>query len=416
MFTPNFNNILVVDLETTINAPEPFFGASPAYPHNKVVACGSLHKHRSKKKQPKVEIEFTDDVDKLSVIKILNTAAVSGKSGELLLVGHNLSFDLHYILRNLELLNGVLKNVIIWDTMKFEHMDSNRSRANPSLEKTANKYGIPFEKDSEVSERFKLGIGSDKIDRDILKKYLEQDVIVTAKIFKRQLEKCVSNGAAYSNYMIEMMQPILTTTKMAHHGMPFDVSSAREDVKLLEAELEEHLKEMKRLWGEHNFNSPAQIKTLLWGGEFKTEELVGKVDLMGTPVLYKSGKRKGERVRVKKTSTEKVEGLVEKDSVVKSKIDRGGFPQDASASTLERLIRYSLAGTPVHMFCSILLETRKVAKSINTYYKPYIEFTVRLIETGQGGRIHPSYNHCATSTGRLSSSKPNMQNISNKGE
>ena len=64
-------------------------------------------------------------------------------------------------------------------------------------------------------------------------------------------------------------------------------------------------------------------------------------------------------------------------------------------------------GDDAKQLANDILEIRKGAKSISTYYKPYIDFEV-------GGKIHPNYNHNITQTGRLSSSKPNMQNISGK--
>jgi len=59
-------------------------------------------------------------------------------------------------------------------------------------------------------------------------------------------------------------------------------------------------------------------------------------------------------------------------------------------------------------FTTSVLEYRTMAKDLSTYYKPYIALTWPTDRC-----IHPKYNHCATATGRLSSSSPNMQNVTN---
>ena len=396
MFIPKFDNIIVFDTETTINAPKPYFGATPAYIDNEVVACGWKHLKKGGQK-PEVQIAFDSTMEGVALHTHSGT-------DEVILVGHNISFDLHYLM---EVYGDVPRNVVVWDTMKFEYMDSGRASANPSLEKTAQRYGIPFKKDDEVSERFKMGMGADKIDKELLSEYLEQDVEVTYKIFNTQIKKCLDKGAAYTNYMVEMMQGVTVTTSMSFHGMPFNVYAAQREVNELEKTMDRLVQLVKAEWGDHNYNSPAQVKLLLWGGERKEEYMAQKYDEDGEELAYKSGKKKGELVRRKATKLVRVDSLV--TTAIEERFSNRGFSKDASATTLDRLVKMTSDLTSLHRFCRSLLKLRGYAKSINTYFQPYIEHTLR-------GYIHPNYNHSVTNTGRLSSSKPNMQNISNKGE
>tara|TARA_R100000005_G_scaffold96612_1_gene85152 strand:- start:18070 stop:19257 length:1188 start_codon:yes stop_codon:yes gene_type:complete len=395
VFIPKFDDIIVFDIETTIRAEKPHFGGTPNCPDNEVVAYGYMHLKKGHK-TPHVTTDFSKNMGLM--FQDIREGA------EVVVVGHNIAFDLSYLFRDYGLENRfVPKNMVFWDTMKFHYMDTGRKVAYPSLEVTAQAHEIEFEKDTEVSERFKLGIGADKIDRDILAKYLAQDVLVTYRIFNKQIKKCLEQGGAYTNYMLEMMQGIGATTCMSLHGMPFDTASAKVEVDRLEMKIDTTLHKLKLKYGDYNYNSPAQVKALLWGGDIKQECIEDKLDENGKVVRYKSGKRKGKIVKRKVTRALTLEPMVNKS------IARKIPSKDAAAPTLERLRKITDINTSIHNFCKLLLRVRKTTKAINTYYKPYIEYAI-------DNKIHPSYNHCSTGTGRLSSSKPNMQNISNKGE
>jgi DNA polymerase I-like protein with 3'-5' exonuclease and polymerase domains len=85
---------------------------------------------------------------------------------------------------------------------------------------------------------------------------------------------------------------------------------------------------------------------------------------------------------------------------------RNKWKTDGSAQTIKRLKKHD-AGKDAEEFVSDLENLRHLTKEISTYYKPYINYSI-------GNVLHPSFNHCVTATGRLSSSKPNFQNINGK--
>jgi DNA polymerase-1 len=58
----------------------------------------------------------------------------------------------------------------------------------------------------------------------------------------------------------------------------------------------------------------------------------------------------------------------------------------------------------------LIIEYRELNKLQTTYINPFIEQVQR-----QGGKLHAEFNQTATSTGRLSSSSPNLQSIPAKG-
>lgn len=63
-----------------------------------------------------------------------------------------------------------------------------------------------------------------------------------------------------------------------------------------------------------------------------------------------------------------------------------------------------------HPLAKVILEYRKVSKMLSTYGESLLK------QTHEDGRLHGSYNQTVTRTGRLSSSKPNLQNIPSRGE
>ncbi|MBR6270139.1 MAG: DNA polymerase I [Bacteroidales bacterium] len=67
----------------------------------------------------------------------------------------------------------------------------------------------------------------------------------------------------------------------------------------------------------------------------------------------------------------------------------------------------TLAGLPVkHPFVDKVLEYRGLKKLISTYLEP-----LPALMDSRDGKVHTTFNQALTATGRLSSSKPNLQNI-----
>jgi len=60
-------------------------------------------------------------------------------------------------------------------------------------------------------------------------------------------------------------------------------------------------------------------------------------------------------------------------------------------------------------FLQGLKDYRRIHKDLNTYYMGLLKLV-----WPTDSCLHGSINHCTTGTGRLSSSSPNMQNISGK--
>jgi DNA polymerase I-like protein with 3'-5' exonuclease and polymerase domains len=381
----DFSRVVVLDLETTINAPDPHFGAAPFYPDNRVVLAGYCVLYGEDE-----SIVTTDNVDDLCALL----------TDDVLVVGHNLAFDLHYLYSHFD----KLPSFTVFDTQVFEYLSTGKSKVMPSLENTAYRLGVPFAKDSEVSARFKVGIGSDKIDRELLAKYLVEDVRATKDIFLKQSKSCTS-------YHLMLMQGVLVTSKMSYVGMPFDVVSAQLERTALQYKinaLSETLTEnLSKMWppqakAEFNLESPLQMATLLWGGPIKTVRQARVLDESGNHAVYKSGPKKDEyKFKTVEDQSEHPGLTLQK---TRASFERFGWKMNADIVALQRI---KGCDKRAEKLCCDLLDFRQLMKSSSTYFDPYIERAVL-------GRVHPTYNHTIAQTGRLTSSKPNMQNISGK--
>jgi DNA polymerase I-like protein with 3'-5' exonuclease and polymerase domains len=380
----------VLDLETTIRAPTPHFGATPMWPSNKSVMLGFKHEG---------DIETTTQTDESEEARFIQKIS----SERRLLVGHNLPFDLLYLMRQ-----GLhLSNHRVWDTQKFYYIERGRSPDSTSLENVAAHYGIPFKKDEEVKERFDVGIGADEIDEELLREYLIADVETTEQIYLAQRE-VASRCGFFSRYVRAMMNALIPTTQMTYHGISFNAQAARNEMEGKERQLELRTDSFIAKWTkdlkvkDFNPSSPVQIGRRLWGSD-----LVGPLKETVTETLsevYKSGKKKGQFKTKQVVREHRVIGLVSQQTVELFK--RNKWKTDGSAQTIKRLKKHD-AGKDAEEFVSDLENLRHLTKEISTYYKPYINYSI-------GNVLHPSFNHCVTATGRLSSSKPNFQNINGK--
>lgn len=90
-------------------------------------------------------------------------------------------------------------------------------------------------------------------------------------------------------------------------------------------------------------------------------------------------------------------------------MNRANFPtveeQTTGKDTLVAIAEMLPTNDPRRRFCELLLEYREVHKVLYTYLIPLRDGSAK------NGRIHASFHLNGTSTGRLSSSDPNMQNI-----
>lgn len=84
-----------------------------------------------------------------------------------------------------------------------------------------------------------------------------------------------------------------------------------------------------------------------------------------------------------------------------------GYPIASTAEESIEIIKAEALNPDVIQFCVYLIEWRKAKKMQGTYLKPWAEAS----SIEGDSRVHPTFHVHGTTTGRLSSSNPNAQNV-----
>ncbi len=327
------------------------------------------------------------------------------------LIGHNIGFDLSYIWHNQALKDYILRGGKIWDTQVAEYLLTGQQHAFSSLAELQLKHLGQIEKPTRISLLFKKGIGADKIIAaqrrcpklwDLYNKYCKLDGITPIKIFNHQhsiakTANMISIIELYNDYLLAIIN-------MTCSGIHVDIKQCEKtlrDFNLKHIELLIQAQEiLKKYWDnpklpEFNMNSPDHKSAVLFGGNIKIieREQIG-VYKNGNPRFKNNEKLlwvDGFRIPSSISSPGKKFGLHSTDNNVMQKI--------AAGTKNPQLKKY----------CELQKQSMMYKKAAKTYCQAFIDRSV-------GGILYPNFNNTLTTTSRLSSSAPNMQNISKRNE
>ena len=376
----------MLDMETTTRCRQKgVFPATPFYHDNKILCTG------------------TQATDREAIVREGGPSLQT--TNPILVVAHNAPFDVQWLLRNSiekspELLWHSLKGLRIWDTALVQYILTGQQLRFPSLNNVAAIHGLGAKGDT-LSEAMESGDPDaiEKIPPSELGEYCKQDVILTRKVFDAQL-KVLEQCPIYVKLVLASNQCQMALIEMQRNGLHVDWDELERGAKWQRANLADAVDAFE-LACKHTFpgidhkwdvGSNRDVSRFLFGGEITTVETV----MAGT---FKNGNAKTK----KEKKVTKISGLGLDPSAVGAEPNSLGYSVDDEV--LERL----KVTCPVYtrVIDNIQL-ARKVAKDLHTYYDAYPNFKM------SDGRIHPNYNQTATVTGRLSSSAPNMQNVSSK--
>ncbi len=299
----------------------------------------------------------------------------------------NAKFDLHWYRR----LGYALPDKI-WCCQIAEFILEGQKNPYPSLEQTAVKYNLGHKIDVIKIKYWDKGINTDEIPKEELSDYCIQDVELTYKVYQHQLEQFKQKPALYTLFKL-MCQDLLVLEEMEWNGLVYNETLCKERSIEIEKQLDKIYNELATIYPDVpiNFNSGDQLSAFLYGGEISRQikEHVG---------FFKNGKPKYQLVDhpyVLPRLVEPIKG---------SELKKEGYYKTDEA-TLQKL-----KGPAAKKFVGPLLELARLEKLNGTYYKGIPKKN----EEGYWpeGMIHGQFNQCVAATGRLSSSKPNLQNFS----
>jgi DNA polymerase-1 len=377
-----FPTLIAVDVETTLNGNEDVGLAHPSHPDNYVVYVGSS----TSGGDYGMTAEHSGAVSLSAVASVL-----CGYPANTTFCGCNFAFDLLYLYK-LPGCKALFQSRKIWDVQLAEYILTGQRSKFSSLDELSKKYGLPLKEDK-IKEYFKAGMGADKIPRDEIVPYLQQDVTNTWQIATKQRELAVQQNQLV---LIEsQMEALQATTEMMFNGLHIDQQAL--DAYTLEV-VDEYVAckldlEELVIGNIDDINSPKQWSQFFFGGKkrVKAKEAVG---------LFKNGNTKFK--------------LVEKTVEIKPFVVYTPDPDKVSKATgqvsvddavLNDMLR-AVEDPKALQIIKALLSYRELSKQLSTYVQGLGKHVIN-------GFIYGKLNHTATVTGRLSSTNPNLQNISN---
>ena len=270
------------------------------------------------------------------------------ESTEIIKVGHNIKFDIQVLHKY-----NIKVSSPIYDTMVAHYLINPDMRHNlDTLSESYLNYS-PISIESLIGKKGKNQISMKDVSIDKITNYASEDADITLQlkgVFDKEIEVNNLNKIFYD---IEIPM-INVLSEMETEGIKIDTSYLEKLDKEFEEDLEKLKNEIFKKSGEEfNLNSPKQLGEILFD----------KLKLVSKPKKTKTGQY----------------------------------------STSEEVLS-SLAND--HKIIEDILEWRSLDKLQNTYVKSLPNEVSSLTN-----RVHSSFNQTVTTTGRLSSNNPNLQNI-----
>ncbi len=308
-----------------------------------------------------------------------------------LYVFFNAKFDLHWYRR----VGFKLPNKI-WCCQVAEFLLSGQKERYPSLDATAQRYGLGTKEDEVKLHYWDKGIDTDAIPQDRLSTYCCQDVSLTYQIYLKQLAQFEVQPKLYKLFKL-MCQDLLVLEEMEWNGLVYDKPLCEERSINIGKEIAAIQEQLHHVYPELaiNFGSGDQLSAWLYGGSIYSEdkEHIG---------FFKSGAKVGQP-KFKNVIRETVlPRLVE--PLKNSELKKEGYYATDEA-TLQKL-----KGPAAKKYVGPLLKLAELQKLDSTYYKGLPKKAKEM--NWPEGKIHGQFNQVVAQTGRLSSSQPNLQNFS----
>lgn len=307
-----------------------------------------------------------------------------------LLVFFNGKFDLQWLAKE-----GVSYDYTkVWDVQLAEFILSNQTNGFPSLDETCARYGLAKKLDVVRTEYWDKGVNTDKIPWEVLSEYAEHDAVLTLQCYYKQLELM---SPAQKMLCRLQSQDLSILREMEANGIPYNEELCQTRAKELDEEIATLNEQLAKFYPNVpvNFNSNHHLSAFLYGGVVKEDakEFVG---------YFKTGERKGQPKY--------------KNIVIEHQLPRQYTPLKGTEMVVNGLFATD-EGTLRKLkgkrsTVDLLLRLSRMEKLNGTYYKGLIKLRE---EMGWPiGQLHGNFNQTTAKTGRLSSTRPNLQNFASE--
>ena len=292
--------------------------------------------------------KYDDCPKQLDIDDVIKELGTSIEKNKLKAVGQNLKFDIPILHRH-----GIVLDEFHADTMLMSYV-LNSTATRHGMDKLAMFY-LDYEtvKYSDVTGTASKQINFSAVEIEVASHYAAEDADITLRLFNK-LDSLLKDKPTQIKLLQNIEYPLVhVLSRVEQNGAKIDKNKLSEHSKELSEKIAKLSSEAFKIAGEEfNLDSPKQLLEVLY-------------EKLKLPILKKTPK---------------------------------GQPS-TNEETLQRLSEeYELP--------KIILKYRTLAKLKSTYTDSLIR-----IENTQTKRIHTSYQQAVTSTGRLSSTEPNLQNI-----
>ena len=434
--------ISTVDVETSFKKDENGkINPLPFNPENILVSVGINREYYFVNHTQKVDSDCHEKIQ-----KILDSTT--------LLVGHNIKFDLTWLLESNFKYNGR-----VYDTMIGEYVLARGLRKGLSLDASCKRRKIGM-KDKRIEEFVDRGVSFENIPVDLVEEYGRQDVTITRKLFNSQMGdfKLKKNKGLVKT--IKMMNEFLVVlTEMERNGIHINMTDLLQVEKEYNAEYNYLRQKIDKIIYDKmgdtkiNPNSTEQLSWLIYSKKVKDKNVWKRLFNVGVDKSTGKSKRrpkysnsqlqsliKEHTETLHKTNATQCIGCKGKGVVKKIKKDGTPFKKYSKCSEcsgegvvytkIAKIAGFNQSAKSVYEiaeggFKTDRLTLIKLASRSEGQLKEFIEAIVRFNAidtylhtfvmgiksfTNGNGLLHPKFMQCVTSTGRLSSRDPNFQN------
>jgi DNA polymerase-1 len=304
-----------------------------------------------------------------------------------LVVGFNFKFDYHWLAKE-----GVdLSESNIWDVQIAEFILSHQTNKLPSLNDTCERYGIEKKLDVVKTEFWDKGVQTDEVPWPVLRDYAAHDAKVTLQCYHAQIKLMTQQQITLCKLMCMDLHVL---REMEATGLPYDEELCATRAQ----EVDDKISKIKGALAATypnvpiNFGSGDHLSAFLYGGVVKEDgkEHVG---------FFKTGERKGQP---------KYKNIIIEHVLPRLYVPLKGseLQKEGMFATDEGTLR-KLKGKKATV--DLLLELSKLEKLNGTYYKGLVKLRKEM--HWPPNILHGQFNQCIAATGRLSSTRPNTQNM-----